>query len=326
MSEIRENRVPVALIQPSPILLRSVDREDEQYQDLVASVRHRGVDNAITIRPIPAAQRVEGGPEYYVTDGLQRWSAAKDAGVFDVPVHVKDIPDSEVLYSQIIANVHRVDTKPKEYADALKRILEMSPMMTKQDLADQLNKSTSWLDQRLSLTKLSKEVGELVDDGKVTLNNAIVLAKLSDEDQAKFLNDAMTKDSGSFGAAVQQHLKEQRKAIREGRPQTPVAYVPPPKLIKVEEICTLYKEANNVATFLKEQGVTVNTDTVAAATVALQRVVCLDPLSYKARVDQYEADKAQREKAAELKKAEREKQKAFEAEETKKRLAAELGV
>lgn len=318
-----EIRVPLSECQPNPELLRSVDRDSEEYQEFASSIKARGVLQPILIRPIPAEKQT-GGVKYYIIEGLQRWSASNDAGFVDIPVRIINATDKEVRDAQIIANAHRVETKPKEYAQALARILQDNPMMTKQELAAQLNKSTSWLDSRLSLTRLNDDVGELVDTGKISLNNAIVLSKLTPEDQKVFEQDAMTKDAATLGAAVQQHLKEKRAARREGRPEGPVEYVPPPLLLKVDAIKASYADDNTVSTFLTTQGVKVNKDTVAAAKLAFMAVLQLDPPTYQARKAKFEAEKVEREKQAELKKLEKTKEKEKEAIAARERLEKEL--
>ncbi len=319
-----ETRVPVKECQANPELLRGIDREDEQYKSFRTSVEAKGVLQPILVRPIAADKVIEGGPKYFIVDGLQRWSASCDAGLSDIPVRIVEMTDKEVRDAQIIANAHRVETKPKEYAEALKRMLDDDPMLTKDDLADRLNISKDWLDKRLSLTKLDDEIGELVDENKITLQNAIILAKLTPEDQKLFVQDAMTKDAGSLGASVQTHKKEQAAARKEGRPEGPVVYVPTASLMKAADIEAFYKDKAEVAAFLESEGVLATKDNIAVVVLASQRVVNLNPLRVKARIDQYNADKVERDRLNEEKKQQKAAQKEVDAVATRQRLEAEL--
>lgn len=324
MSQMGDFRIQLSELQPNPELLRSVDRDSEEYQEFASSIRAKGVLQPILVRPIPADRAIVGGPKYFIIEGLQRYSASKDAGFSDIPARITEMSDDEVSDAQIIANSHRIITKPKEFASAIARMLARNPMMTKQDVADRYNKSLSWVGQQLAMNKLNENVGELVDTQKIPVQNALLLTKLSSDDQTLFANDAMTKDNPTLAAAINTHLKEQKDARKQGRPAGPVEYVPTAHFIKAPEAEALYRDDNSVSMFLKEQGIKTTADTVLAARTAFLKMVNLDPISVKARKEQYELDKKEREKQAAIKKDEREKNKTAEAAATRARLETEL--
>ena len=180
ISEIREN----------PVALRTVNRQSEDYLGLVASIEQKGFMGAISVRPQKDA---ESGEEYYeLIDGLHRFSAAKDAGISEINVDIIPLSDDLVLEAQILANIHKIETKPAEYTQQLKRILARNPLMTEAELAMKLGKSSSWIQQRLSLTKIeNEEIISLVNEGKIGLANAYALAKLPIEEQTQFVDRAI---------------------------------------------------------------------------------------------------------------------------------------
>lgn len=327
MSNEGDFRLPVSEIQPNVDLLRQVDRDSVEYQEFAASVKRDGVLQPILVRPIDPSKVVPGGPKYQTIEGNHRWQASKDAGFHDIPVRITNQTDKEVRHSQIIANLHRIETKPKEYAAALERRLQDDPMLTKADLASELNKSETWLQARLSLNRLDDDVGELVDTGKICLNNAIILAKLKDpEDQKQFAQHAMTQDPATFGSAVQMHIKEKNAAKREGRPAGPVEFVPSARFVKLGELQSFYENDNTIGEFLSSEGVKVNKDTIAASRLSYMRVLGLNPLSVAARKQQYENDKAQRAELKKIKDEEKAKQKEADQVATRQKMEKELGI
>lgn len=230
--------VPISEIRENPVALRSVSREDERYQGLVDSIRTKGFLGAITVRP---KKDNETGQDYYeLVDGLHRFSASKDAGLEEMNVDIVEMDDGQTLEAQIMTNIHKIETKPVEYSKQLLRILTMNPLMTESELASKLGKSTSWIKERLGLTKIDNEdIQSLVNEGKIGLANAYALAKLPVEEMSDFVERAMTLAPDEFVPAANARMKEIREAKRQGREAgdavfTPVAFMQKMKEVKEE--------------------------------------------------------------------------------------------
>lgn len=220
--------IPVKLIRENKVLLRKVNRESEDYQNLVASVRDVGVLSPISVREIDPEE--PNGPILYaVIDGAHRFNASKDAGKETIPAQVMSMDDAKVEEAQIIANVHKIETKPVEYTQALTRILERNPLMTEAELAALVHKSPAWIRERFSLLRLTADLQTLVDSGDIKLVSAYSLAKLPEGEQEAFRDRAITVQPGEFVGMVNTRLKELRAAAREGRdPNSADAFVPTP--------------------------------------------------------------------------------------------------
>lgn len=220
--------IPVNLVRENKILLRKVNRESEDYQNLVASVRDVGVLSPISVREI-APEEPNGPILYAVIDGAHRFNASKDAGKETIPAQVMSMDDAKVEEAQIIANVHKIETKPVEYTQALTRILERNPLMTEAELAALVHKSPAWIRERFSLLRLTADLQTLVDEGSIKLVSAYALAKLPEHEQEAFRDRAITVQPGEFTGMVNTRLKELRAAAREGRnPNDADAFVPTP--------------------------------------------------------------------------------------------------
>lgn len=225
LSDIRENKVS----------LRLVDRESEGYHGLVDSIRLQGFTSSITVRPVHDSE--QGCWFYEIVDGLHRFCAARDAGCTEVPVVVVDKKDDDVLILQILQNVHRIETKPVEYSRQLRRVLDRNPMMTEAELATQLGKSPKWIADRLGLNRIADtNIKTLIDEGRVPLANAYSLAKLTPEDQAQFLDAAISQSPLEFGPAVANRLREVKSNIRQGKDTPDVEFKPIAHLRRFTEI------------------------------------------------------------------------------------------
>lgn len=208
--------IPLSDIRENPVALRSVNRTSEEYQGLVQSIREKGFLGAITVR---ARIDEETQQEYFeLVDGLHRFSASKDADLTEINVDVVDLDQDEVLEAQIMANIHKVETKPVEYSKQLRTILARRPLMTEAELAKRLGKSSAWIKQRLGLNKIANpEIQTLINEGKINLSNAYPLAKLPAEEQPNFVDRAMTLQPDEFVPQVNKRVKELRDAKRKGK-------------------------------------------------------------------------------------------------------------
>lgn len=319
--------VAIALIRTNKVALRNVDRENEQYQGLVASMREKGWWGSITVR-----ERVDPETEeafYEIVDGLHRYTAAKECGLTEIGVDVVDLNEDEVLEAQLMSNLHKIETKAKEYSEQLRRIIARNPMMTESELGKKIGKSTQWIRQRLSLNKITNEqISQLINSGKIGLSNAYVLAKLPNEEQVNFIQAAMNEPPKKFASQVAKRVKELNEAKRKGRDNTPQVFEPVAHLRKLSEVRTEFEE-NTVAGILVQQlGLT---DPLAAFKMGVAWALHMDPKSIEIQKTEDEQRKVERAEASKKKKAEnaikkaaKKKQEAEEAAEAAVKAKAEL--
>lgn len=317
--------IPLAKVRQNSVALREVDKKSEAYIGLLDSVRTSGILNPINVREFVDPETKE--TFYSVIDGLHRFTASLDAGLTEIPAQVLSMADADVLKAQLIANVHKVETKPVEYSKQLQRILSGDPFMTISKLASILSKTPTWLSERLGLTKLIDDIAKLVDGGKINLSNAYALAKLPPEHQANYVDQAMTMTPQEFTPKVLQAKKELDKARREGRDSDSVDFQPAPHLQKIAAIkgeMEKPKIGPELVKLLKLDKVDSKTEAAEKGfNAAIQWVLHMDPVS----VEQQRKDHEARKEAIKAKKdaaaAERTKKKAEEATTKAARLQLE---
>jgi ParB/RepB/Spo0J family partition protein len=315
MSEVVS--VPLSQIRENPAALRSVNRQSEDYLGLVDSIRQKGFVGSISGRQ---KTDPETGEEYIeLIDGLHRYNASKDAGIENINIQIVDTDDAGALEIQIMANVHKVETRPVEYTRALRRMLTLNPLLTEAELADKIGKSRSWLKERLGLAKLPENVAKLVDEGDITLVNAYALAKLPEEDMADFVDRAVTMSPDEFVPLAHARAKEVKDAKRKGQDAPAAEFQPVPHLQKMGDLKSEMDTSEIGQSLLAKHG--VNT-ALEAWQLAIQWSLHLDPDSVAVQRAKDEERKAQREEAkrkraeaAKAKKAEKAAEKAKKAAE-----------
>lgn len=308
MSDLRN--VAISDIRPNPVALRAVDRESEDFIQLRDSVADPsiGLLNPINVRE--RSEEVDGETIVYyeIIDGLHRFTACSEAGFETIDVSVKDMDETEAHLAQIVGNAMRIETKPVQYTKHLQRIIGANPTWTITDLANKVHRSPSWLTQRFGLLKLEPTVQTFVDDAKISVSNAVVLAKLPHEEQLNFVDSAMTMGTAEFGPLVQQRVKEIREAEKAGKAAAPASFSPtakPRKKSELEDELTNRSVLGSLASSCdtKEE----------AAYAALQWVLQLDADSVATAEAQYNEKKERIEAEKARRKAERAKKKAEEA-------------
>lgn len=305
--------IPVANIRENVSMLRPVDRENEQYILLAESVKNMGgVLTPISVREIPNPDPNSTEQLYGIVDGLQRWTACKDAGIKTIPAQVTRLADADVEEAQILANIHKVETKPAQYSKALLRMLSRNPTLTQAELAARLSQSPAWLKARLSLNDLDDKIAQLVDEGKIKLSNAYPLTILPKEEQVKYVERAMTEDTQTFAAAVRNINAEIRKARAQGR-EAVHTFQPQPRLQKVNDIKEQLANLTIVKAIIMNSG---TTDVLEAARLTLEWVLHLDANTVAADKAKWEAKQKEAEELRIKRKAERDAKKAEEAKAT----------
>jgi len=302
-------------IRESKTALRKCERDTPEYKELLESVKANGVLQTITVRECvdPETQQ-----KYYgLIDGLQRFTAAKDAGLDSLDCKVITADDFCVLKTQLILNVQRIETKPAEYSRQLSRMLNMQPMMTLQELADMIGKSHTFIYERLSLLKLDNKISPLVDAGKINLPNAYALAKLPTEEQAAFVDRAMTQTPQEFIPQTAARNKELRDAARKGQDAAPAVFTPTARQRKLSELKDEFQNPTVASVLVSKTGVKTAEE---GFMLGVKWALHMDPISMEQSIAKEESRKKDAEDAKARRAAER------EAKEKAGVVAAALGV
>ena len=145
-------------------------------EELADSIRAQGMVQPIVVRLLP------GKRSYEIIAGERRWRAAQIAGLHEVPVVIKDVPDQTAMCIALIENIQRQDLNPLEEAQALSRLIQEFGM-THEVVAESVGRSRSSVTNLLRLLELTEEVKTLLIKGELEMGHARALLALSKDEQ-----------------------------------------------------------------------------------------------------------------------------------------------
>jgi len=223
----------------------------------------------------------------------------------------------------LMANIHKVETKPKEYSEQLRRILARNPMMTEGDLGKRIGKSAAWIRTRLGLNKITNEqLSQLINSGKIPLSNAYILAKLPSEEQVNYVQQACTEPTKQFAAIIAKRAKEINEERRKGKSAGPATFAPVAHLRKLSEVRAEFEDPKVAQILISELGLS---DPLSAFKMGVAWAIHLDPKSVE--IQRSEDDQRQNEKSEAKKKIDAERaEKKAEKKAVEAAAAAEAAV
>ncbi|KQV52662.1 chromosome partitioning protein ParB [Pelomonas sp. Root1217] len=149
-------------------------RMDEgSLYELAESIKAQGIMQPILVRPISP----NGSATYEIIAGERRFRAAKLAGLREVPVLVKAVPDESAAAMALIENIQREDLNPLEEAQGLKRLTDEFGL-THEQAAQAVGRSRSAASNLLRLLNLSAPVQNMLMAGDLDMGHARALLPL----------------------------------------------------------------------------------------------------------------------------------------------------
>ena len=194
---------------------------DEDMNQLVQSVKERGVITPITLR-----QKEDG--RYEIVSGHRRRKACELAGLERVPAEIKELSRDEAIILMVESNLQRSIILPSEKAFSYKMRLEamkrqgqrtdltLSPVGTKSGRSSEVitaetGDSRNQISRYIRLTELIPELLDMVDENKIAFRPAVELSYLTETEQHNLLNSISYNDATpSLPQAIR--LKEFSKA------------------------------------------------------------------------------------------------------------------
>lgn len=170
-AEARIWKVAVDKLSPSEFQPRT-HFEKSKLEELAQSIKQNGI-----LQPIVARKLSSG--RFEIIAGERRWRAAQIAGLHEVPVILKEMPNQTALELAIIENIQREDLNPIEEAEAYQRLADEFSL-TQQQIAEKVGKERATVANSLRLLSLPSQVREMVVKGEISQGHAKVLLSLSD--------------------------------------------------------------------------------------------------------------------------------------------------
>ena len=201
LSKIRD--IPLELIDDFPDHPFKV-RDDEDMQQLVESIKERGVITPATVR-----QKEDG--RYELVSGHRRKRASELAGFETLRCEVVDLNRDEATILMVESNFQRSQILPSEKAfaykmrlDAMKRqagrptknnLVPVGQNYSREELAAQSGESQTQIQRYVRLTNLVPELLEFVDEGRIKMRPAVELSYLDEDCQRDVVDEIDMNDA-----------------------------------------------------------------------------------------------------------------------------------
>jgi len=271
-------------IRPPYVTLRDIDKDSEEYQGLLDAIRENGFVGAITVRPQTDSETNEEFLE--VVDGYHRFEACRDAGLTEINVDIREMTDDEVLFYQVILNLHQIQTTPMQYSQHLLRILENNPEMSEKVLAVKIARSIQWLRERLKLNQIEDEqIIRLIDTQEICVSNAVALAKLPIKEQSDWLDKAINLTPMEFIPLAHARAKEVKEAKLTGKVLDTTEFRPPISFQKMKNVKFEIETPAICKELIELTGITTPEE---GFIMGLQWVLHLDVISIQMAKDKFE--------------------------------------
>ena len=169
--------------------------DDDKMQELVESIRERGVLVPILVRP------KENG-EYEIVAGHRRNRASLLAGKTEIPAIVRDMDDDTAILLMVDSNLQREELLPSEKAFAYKMKLDAMKRQagrptnnsaqvgrnydgkeSRELLAERVGESRNQISRYIRLTNLVPMLLDQVDQKKIAFNAAVEVSYLTEQEQ-----------------------------------------------------------------------------------------------------------------------------------------------
>lgn len=170
--------LPVERLKPGKYQPRT-HMDQDSLAELAASIKAQGVMQPILVR---AVNNTPGAERYEIVAGERRWRASQLAGLSEVPVLVRSIPDEQALAMALIENIQRENLNPLEEAQGLQRLIDEFGL-THQQAADAVGRSRPAATNLLRLLQLTAPVQELLMTGQIDMGHARALLPISSGQQ-----------------------------------------------------------------------------------------------------------------------------------------------
>jgi len=152
-------------IYPNPYQPRR-EFPEQEMGELADSIKAQGVLQPLLVREARAG--------YELIAGERRLRAARMAGVYKVPVIVKDISNGELLELSIIENIQRENLNPMDEAEAYHRLMTEFEL-TQENVAARVGKSRSTVANFLRLNHLPEKIQGAIKNGDLSMGHARTL-------------------------------------------------------------------------------------------------------------------------------------------------------
>jgi len=182
------NTLPLDQLVPGMYQPRTRMDEGALYE-LAESIKVQGIMQPILVRKLESGKNAG---KYEIIAGERRSRAAKLAGLNEVPVLVRNVPNEAAAAMALIENIQREDLNPLEEAQGLNRLIKEFGL-THELAAQAVGRSRSAASNLLRLLNLANPVQTMLMAGDIDMGHARALLALDRATQITAANQISAK-------------------------------------------------------------------------------------------------------------------------------------
>lgn len=160
--------------------------------ELAESIKAQGIMQPILVRRLDEESARAKNAEFEIIAGERRFRAARLAGLAEVPVLVRDVPNEAAAAMSLIENIQREDLNPLEEAQGLQRLISEFGL-THEQAAQAVGRSRSAASNLLRLLNLAAPPQEMLMAGDIDMGHARALLSLDKATQITAANQIAAK-------------------------------------------------------------------------------------------------------------------------------------
>ncbi len=169
--------LPIDSINPNRYQPRK-NFNEVKLQELTESIKKNGI-----IQPLIVTKST--GSDYELIAGERRLTAAKRAGLTDVPVVIRSVSQKEQFQLAIIENIQREDLSAMEEANAYRELSVMFEL-THAQIAEIMGKDRTTISNSIRLLKLPDAIQDMISDESLSPGHARAILSIDEEFQLQF--------------------------------------------------------------------------------------------------------------------------------------------
>jgi ParB family chromosome partitioning protein len=177
--------------------------DDASLNTLAESLKDKGL-----LAPLLVRRRARGG--YEIIAGERRWRAAQRAGVFEVPVIIREMQDGEAFEAALVENLQREDLNPLEVARAFQRLIDEHEH-SQDSIAALTGKDRSTVYNALRLLNLPESILDLIESGQLSEGHGRALLTVTD----RSLMEKLARKAVERGWSVRETERQARGAAHD---------------------------------------------------------------------------------------------------------------
>ncbi len=166
--------IPISRLIPNPQQPR---KDLGDLEELVNSIKEKGIIEPIIVKPKDG--------KFEIIAGERRYTAAKKAGLKEIPCIEYDVAENEALELSLIENMQRKDLTVLEQANTIRDFEEIYGY-THEEIAKKIGKSRVTVTELIRIGNIPEEIQKICNELKINSKSFLLqLAKLDNIDDMK---------------------------------------------------------------------------------------------------------------------------------------------